>query len=318
MAKEEDPLDLEVARRKAAEKQLLVSYAKLQQAHEDLKTSQKSLVQNEKMASLGILSAGIAHEINNPVGYILSNLTTLSEYLPGIDKTYKEMRALISEIDKSNPLYERRLKIERVIEERDINYLREDTLDLVEETKEGANRVLAIVRGLRNFAHTDDEAMKPADINECLQSTLNLVNNELKYHCHIETSYGELPNIHCSISKLGQVFMNILINAGHAIEDKGVISVTTRQSDDSVYIDIKDNGSGMSEATVQNIFQPFFTTKPKGRGTGLGLAISFGIVQEHGGAINVDSTEGVGTVFSIQLPVSGPAGPAQDLSMISA
>ena len=149
----EDSLNLEVARRKAAEEQLLASYAELKNAHEELKASQKSLVQNEKMASLGILSAGVAHEINNPVGYILSNLTTLSEYLPKLDETYHEMKSLINEIDADHPLHSKKLEVEKLIKGRDIDYLREDTHELLEETREGANRVLSIVRGPVSYTH---------------------------------------------------------------------------------------------------------------------------------------------------------------------
>ena len=314
----EDSLNLEVARRKAAEEQLLASYAELKNAHEELKASQKSLVQNEKMASLGILSAGVAHEINNPVGYILSNLTTLSEYLPKLDETYHEMKSLINEIDADHPLHSKKLEVEKLIKGRDIDYLREDTHELLEETREGANRVLSIVRGLRNFARSDEEEMAASDVNDCLKSTLNLVNNELKYHCTVETNLADLPPVHCSTSKLGQVFMNILINASHAVSEKGYIRVSTRQKNDRVFIEIRDNGSGMSEETLKNIFQPFYTTKPKGQGTGLGLAISYGIVEEHGGLITVDSTEGAGTSFTIELPISGPDNSQSKAEAISA
>lgn len=304
-------IDDEVTRRKAAEERLLISYAELQKAHEELKISQKRLIENEKMASLGLLSAGVAHEINNPVGYILSNISTLADYLPKIDKTYLELRSLIRDIAPDNPLYERRLGIEQAIEERDIEYLRGDTQDLVRETREGANRVLDIVQGLKDFARSNDDVMTLSDINECLQSTLKLVNNELKYHCRIETNLAPLPQVVCSLSKLGQVFMNILINAGHAITEDGLITVTTHSDEERVYITIEDTGSGMSEATLAKIFVPFYTTKPKGQGTGLGLAISAGIVEEHGGTIHATSVPGSGTTFTIELPLFGPGKEAQ-------
>ncbi len=310
--KKERTIGTEVARRRAAEEQLRESYAAVQRAHDDLKASQTTLIESEKMASLGLLSAGVAHEINNPVGYILSNISTLADYLPKIAETYNELKGIVEQIDETHPLYKAREAIEAKIVERDIDYLLDDTKDLVSETREGANRVLDIVRGLKNFAHADDNTLEYADINNCLESTLSLVKNELKYHCAIETKFGEVPYVNCSVSKLGQVFMNILVNASYAISGNGRIFITTNTEDNNVVIELEDNGSGMSEATLKQIFQPFYTTKPKGEGTGLGLAISYGIVEDHGGTIEATSTLGEGTKFSIRLPIDGPSRGSDD------
>lgn len=287
----------------SAKSKLKTSQSELQKARAELEECHKSLLQNEKMASLGVLSAGVAHEINNPVGYILSNITTLGEYMPQITSCTDTLLELVADISEDNPLYARRIAVEQILERNELNYLLSDINDLVEETREGAIRVLDIVRGLKNFAHSGEDTMVYADLNDCLVSTLNLVNNELKYHCKVTTRYGDIPNLRFSVSRLGQVFMNILVNAGHATGEDGEISITTRAANDEILVTIEDNGCGMSKEVQGNIFNPFFTTKDKGLGTGLGLAISNEIIEEHGGSIQVKSTLGSGTTFIISLPL---------------
>lgn len=265
--------------------------------------AESSLIQNEKMASLGILTAGIAHEINNPVGYIISNVTTLGEYIPEVQRLLHDLRALTTEIPANSPLASRRDEISAQAGEQDIDYILEDTSSLLEETLEGARRVLSIVRGLKDYAHADADELELGNLCDCIKSTLNLVNNELKYNCHIETALNELPNSYFNNGKIGQVFLNLLVNAGHAVGEQGLISVRASQHDDTALIEVTDNGCGIESAALKKIFEPFFTTKEKGKGTGLGLSISRGIVEEHGGEIEVMSKVSQGTTFKITLPL---------------
>ena len=305
-------LQHEMSKRIAAEQLVEKLTAELEAVRDESNECQLSLEHNDKMASLGVLTAGIAHEINNPVGYIISNVNTLCEYLPDIQQLIGDLRNVVAAIPDSSPIANQRDAIQATAKDKDIDFLLEDTNSILEETLEGAQRVLSIVRGLRNFARADEDVFELGNIAECLSTTLKLVNNELKYTSKIVTHINDVPDSYINAGRLGQVFLNLMVNAGHAIEDQGVIEIFCQQRDDKIDIRIKDNGCGIDTDLIDRIFEAFFTTKPEGQGTGLGLSISRGIVEEHGGEISVESTPGEGTTFLIVLPMlSSPPQPTE-------
>ena len=260
--------------------------------NKQLKEAQAQLLQSEKMASIGQLAAGVAHEINNPVGYVNSNISTLESYLG-------DLMRLIDAYDRE----EQKEEIAKIKGDIDLDYLKEDLNALLKESHEGISRVKQIVQDLKDFSHVDESEWQWADLHKGIDSTLNIVNNEIKYKAEVIREYGELPQVECIVSQINQVVMNLLVNAAHAIEEHGTITVRTGIENDGVWFEIEDSGSGMSEETRQRIFDPFFTTKPVGSGTGLGLSISYSIIQKHNGSIDVQSDLGKGTLFHIWLPV---------------
>ncbi|HEY9099483.1 MAG TPA: ATP-binding protein [Thiobacillus sp.] len=277
--------------------------AALRQAFDELKQTQDQLVNSEKMASIGQLTAGVAHEINNPVGYLNSNLSTLSQYVGDLIRMVESYEAAMFTVPDSSV----RADVDRVKRETDLAFLLEDLPKLVAESREGTQRVRKIVQDLKDFAHAGhNEEWQWVDLRNSLERTLNIVHNELKYKADILQDYGTLPEIRCLPGQLNQVFMNLLINAGQAIQENGQVRVTAGQVEDQVWIEISDNGCGMPADVIGHIFDPFFTTKPVGKGTGLGLSISYGIVQKHGGTITVSSEIGQGTTFRMMLPIAGP------------
>ncbi len=274
-------------------------------ANETIKSAQAQLLQSEKMASVGQLAAGVAHEINNPVGFINSNLETLQEYVLVYQRLVDGYAKVVAEPEST----ERDVALEalRAFEkDEDIGFVNEDARALLSDSIEGASRVREIVQGMKNFSHVDGVEREAVDINQCIESALKVASNELKYKCELKLELSELPDVMCNRGQLAQVIVNLVVNAGHAIEDRGEISVKTAENAGVVQIDISDTGCGISADNLDKLFDPFFTTKPVGQGTGLGLAIVYGIVTDHGGDIRVDSELGVGTRFSITLPVSGP------------
>jgi len=272
----------------------------LESAYSELKSTQAQILQREKMASIGQLAAGVAHEINNPMGFITSNLGTLEKYIRKftdyIDAQSKALAAFNSE-EVTSRLKDIRKKLK-------LDYVLEDIGTLIEESLDGAERVKKIVQNLKTFSRVDQAEYKPADINECIESTLNIVWNELKYKTTVEKEYGELPLVRCYPQQLNQVIMNLLVNGAQAIEKQGTIRIKTWNGDGSVNIMISDTGSGISEDKLSKIFDPFFTTKPVGQGTGLGLSIAYDIIKKHKGEISVESEVGKGTVFNIKIPVT--------------
>lgn len=286
----------EALHKKGEEQQLLIM--KLQEAHEQL-------LQSEKMASVGQLAAGIAHEINNPVGFVNSNMGSLQTYM----QTLFQLLSQYDEVFKSaSPPPEIVAKMEAIKKKADIDFLKEDVEDLVRESMDGLKRVKDIVQSLKDFSHVGETDWQEADIHQGLNSTLNIVMNEIKYKANIVKNYGALPAIKCIISQLNQVFMNLLVNASHAIKTTGTIQISTGTNTDSsqrewVWIKIMDTGSGIPAENLHRIFEPFFTTKPIGSGTGLGLSLSYGIIKKHGGRIDVVSEVGRGSIFTIHLPV---------------
>ncbi|WP_444994638.1 sensor histidine kinase [Aliikangiella sp. IMCC44359] len=280
------------------------SKSKIKQQYEALKSAQSQLVHSEKMASIGQLAAGVAHEINNPLGYVNSNLNSLRGYIDElrafIDELYTELKNTGSSSSAEQSIEAISVELKK---KHDIEFILSDTYELISESIFGMDKVKKIIQGLKNFTHAGEEKMKKADLNKCLEETVRIVWNELKYHCEVSKDYGEIPETYCHPSQLNQVFMNLLINAGHAIKDNGVITIKTCCDEESIIIDISDNGSGIDEKNLNQLFNPFFTTKPVGQGTGLGLSISYGIIENHGGTITVESELGVGTLFKIKIPI---------------
>ncbi len=301
---------MDITEHKRMESRLQAEKAEQQVLIQKLRDAQEQLLQSEKMASIGQLAAGVAHEINNPVGYIYSNLNTLQ----GHTDKFIEMLNLYEVIEPS-PSIDSAIKdtISARREELDLDYLKEDVIDLVRESQEGITRVKQIVQDLKDFSHVDQAEWQWADLHRGLDSTLNIVNNEIKYKAKVVKEYQELPPVECLASQLNQVFMNLLVNAAHAMEERGVITIRTGTRDDWVWVEISDTGKGIDPEHLKRIFDPFFTTKPVGTGTGLGLSLSYGIINKHGGHIEVDSEPGKGTTFRVSLPVSQAQDPANDL-----
>lgn len=277
----------------------------LTQINIEMKETQQQLLQAEKMASVGQLAAGVAHEINNPLGFVSSNLATLKDYVALYSLLMREASNVVTVDDgqKNNAIS----RLRAFLESEDFDFIDEDIGELVDESSEGLKRVSEIVSGLKLFSRVDSDDRQSFDINSCLKTTLNMVKNELKYDCNIETYFGKLPQTLINVGQLNQVFTNLLINAGHAIKASqkfGTLKITTRSDSSHIYIEIEDNGSGMSEETLHRIFNPFFTTKPEGSGTGLGLSISFGIIEDHDGSLSAKSKLGEGSTFQITLPIT--------------
>ena len=287
-------------RLKAQHDKLLRRNEQIERAHAELTSTQAQLVQSEKMASVGQLAAGVAHEINNPVGFIKSNLSSLSEYAEVLKKLLDLYKRCVAQTGAGSDAT--LAEIKEIEQQENLEFLLEDIDGLIEESYNGTVRVKDIVQGLKSFSRVDDNQAKHSDINAGLDETVNMVWNELKYKCEIEKCYSELPPVECNPGQLNQVFMNLLINAAQAIEEQGTITITTQTLDKEVAVEIRDTGAGIAEENLKSIFDPFFTTKEVGVGTGLGLSISYGIIKNHGGSISVSSKLGEGTAFLVKLP----------------
>lgn len=293
---------LDITQETAREMELHERNVELEVAYAKLKSAQEQALHAEKMASIGQLAAGVAHEINNPIAYVKSNLSAL--------------RLTAAQLLKLARIPECENDLRRIVAQEqddgdfgvDLDNIAIDAHDLIMESLEGVDRVCKIVSDLKDFSHQDQiDSWSEIDVHVGLESTLNIVWNEIKYKAHVVKSYGELPLIECIPSQLNQVFMNLLVNASQAIEGHdGIITISTECMGDQVNISIGDNGAGIPEATLPKIFDPFFTTKDVGRGTGLGLAISYGIMQKHNGFIEVTSVPGEGTLFLLKLPIKQP------------
>jgi hemerythrin-like metal-binding protein len=297
-----EELETRVAQRTADTERLmgtlLTNNVALLKMNEELESAQSQLLQSEKMASLGQLAAGVAHEINNPVGFVNSNLGTLGKYMTSMFKVIAAYEAVQASGED--------IRFTRVINlknEIDFLYLVEDIPNLLKESQEGLLRVKRIVQNLKDFSHVDESNWQYANIEQGIDSTLNVVSNELKYKAEVVREFAGLPEVECLPSQLNQVFMNLLINAAQAIENKGTISVRTGVAGEDIWVEVEDTGQGISPEHVSRIFDPFFTTKPVGKGTGLGLSLSYGIVLKHHGRIEVKSEMGKGSVFRVWLPL---------------
>ena len=267
---------------------------------EQLKSTQSQLLQQEKMASIGQLAAGVAHEINNPMGFITSNLGTFGKYT-------ERLRSFIAAVDKelvspdTPPELRERLTVSRM--NLKVDFLLEDIPILLAESADGAERVRKIIQDLKGFSRIDTAEYTAVDLNQCLKNTINVIGSDLKSKARLTTEYGDIPNVTCRPQQLNQVFMSLLLNAGQAIECEGEIRVRTCIDNGNVFVEIADNGCGIAPENLNRIFEPFFTTRPVGKGTGLGLSISYDIIKKHGGDIFVASEVGKGTTFRVRIPL---------------
>jgi len=270
-----------------------------------LQVAQDQLMQSEKLASIGQLAAGVAHEINNPVGYVFSNFGTLERYLADLFRVltaYEQAEPLLAGTPAAASLSALRAEVE-------LDFLKEDVPTLMAESREGISRVRKIVQDLKDFSHVDArQEWEWADLHRGIDSTLNIVNNEIKYKAEVVKQYGDLPEVQCLPTELNQVFMNLLVNAAHAVrKERGTITIRTGRTDGDAWVEVEDDGTGISKEDLSRVFDPFFTTKPVGKGTGLGLSLSYGIVKKHHGRLEVESERGVGTRFRMTIPVHRPA-----------
>ena len=270
-----------------------------EQLYSELKQTQVQLLQSEKMASIGQLTAGIAHELNNPISFVSANSVALKQDVEEIREILAHLRAF-----KNEPTPEKQQKLIDIYEALDMDFLDEEILELINSIVRGAARTKDIITSLRVFSRNTTEEFDPANVNEGLDSTLTILNSQLMNRIEVHKDYGQLPQIYCQITKINQVFLNIINNSIQAIIGEGHIYIATRLiEDETVQITIRDTGKGIPEEVQKRVFEPFFTTKEVGEGTGLGLSISYSIIEQHGGQIAVQSQEGDGTTFVIELPV---------------
>ena len=273
----------------------------LQREIDERKQLESQLVQSEKLASLGQLAAGVAHEINNPIGFISSNLGALDGYFKQLQEMLDAYREAENNISSSEVIDRLGLLRERV----ELDFLREDIPLLIKESKEGIGRVGRIVKDLKDFSRADaNQEWQWTNLQQGIESTLNIVANELKYKADVVKEYQDLPDIECLPSQINQVIMNLIVNASQAMgQERGTITLRTGLEGETVSIEVADTGIGIEPDNLQKIFDPFYTTKPVGQGTGLGLSLSYGIVKKHRGDISVRSEVGVGSTFRVELPV---------------
>lgn len=292
--------------------ELFLANRELEESIKTLKTSNLQLLQSEKMASIGQLAAGIAHEVNNPVGFISSNLGTLRDYIEDVRQVIVTQQLSIKAgVDCRDA--ERYVEINAkamadlnaLLKKIDLDFLMVDMNDLLDESIDGIDRIKKIVADLLDFSRTNSSDYKNADINALIEKSLSIAMNELKYKTQVKRDFGELPVVYCNDGKLTQVFLNLLLNASHAIEVRGSITIKTRHVGDDVSIVVADTGIGIPRNIIANVFDPFFTTKNVSEGTGLGLHIVRSVIDSHKGTITVDSELGEGTIFTISLPVLG-------------
>jgi PAS domain S-box-containing protein len=301
----------DITNRIKAETEIKCANTRLEQINKELLGTQSQLMQSEKLASIGQLAAGVAHEMNNPIGFVASNFETLENYMAKFKKLISLYQELDEEVQKSTAmdLITKGQTIENTRKELKIDFILEDIHSLFDESKEGLSRVTKIIQSLRDFSRIDQVTdICEFDLNDGIRDTLTVAKNEIKYDCDIMTEFAELPPILCNPGQINQVILNIVVNAAQAIkaekrEEKGNIAIKTYRVDDFVLCEIADNGPGIPEEIITKVFDPFFTTKPVGKGTGLGLSISRDIIVKHKGQLKVDSTIGKGTKFTIKLPI---------------
>lgn len=266
-----------------------------------LKYTQSQLIQSEKMASLGQLTAGVAHEINNPISYSYSNLNCLSENIDNIFKLDQLMQSYNENTDNASDFI---IKYKTLRQTIDADYLISDTPNLLSDIIDGIERVKKIVNNLKKISYKGGDDLIPFNINSCIKDCLKVLANELKYSMEIKLDITACDNILGQPSELSQVFINLFMNALHACESNGILSISNKQTDSAVIIFINDNGKGIEKENISKIFDPFYTSKPVGEGTGLGLPVSHGIIEKHNGKIEVKSEVNVGTTFIITLPLA--------------
>jgi PAS domain S-box-containing protein len=297
---------LDISERKAMETSLRKSRKEMQLLNEQLEVrvteevrknrEKDSLLQHqEKLASIGQLAAGVAHEINNPMGFIMGNLNTMKQYV-------SSLQAFCQLVEETVPDSSRTV-LQEARKQLDLDYVLDDLGPLLAESTEGAERVRRIVLDLKDFARPDDQTMQEADLNQLVRTTINMVRNELKYVAQLNLQLDEIPAITCHPQKINQVISNLLVNAAHAIQQQGIITIRSWHEEGNVLLSVTDTGEGIAPELRSRIFDPFFTTKEVGKGTGLGLSISYDIISKHNGEITVESQVGVGTTFTVMLPV---------------
>lgn len=283
------------------EQALNENHRALTKAHQELKESQAQLVQSEKMASLGIMAAGVAHEINNPLAFIKGNLVQLSDDIEDIMQLINECCEFASSAEPPEAKIFQKT-ITQCISLNDLRFLAKDIPTMLQESVEGTKRVADIVSGLKDFTRAETGTMENYDLNQCIETTLKVVWNQIKYHCEINKQLNSLPQLQGHPGEINQVLMNLIMNAAQAIDDSGTVTITTRVLDNQVVLEVADTGCGIDQTAMDKLFTPFFTTKEVGQGTGLGLSISKGIIEKHGGRIEVKSIPQRGSQFIVFLP----------------
>lgn len=297
----------DITERKRYEAEIQQRNAELAALNQQLSQAQQQLMQSEKLAAIGQLAAGVAHEINNPIGFIYSNVNTLDGYM-------KQLHSLLAAfIEAQRCITDPQVleQLDRLRKDADLDFLLEDSHSLMAETRDGLTRVKNIVLDLKNFSRVDDVAeWGEADLHQCFDATLNILANEIRHKADVVKLYGEIPPVECLASQINQVILNLLVNAADAIgPQRGTITVRTgvdggpEKEAQHVWFEVSDTGCGMAKEALQRIFEPFYTTKQVGKGTGLGLSLSYGIVQAHNGHIDVSSELGKGTRFRVTLPL---------------
>lgn len=274
-------------------------------AHHSLKSNQETLLYSEKMSSLGQVSAGVAHEINNPIGFVMANLSTLHEYHIYINKLVIQLLDLYHHLTRNTPneLIGNIDVIAKILEEDDIDFLLNDLNCLIDESIVGTERISDITKAMKGYAYSGEKTSL-INMNECIESTLKIVWNELKYKCAIEKDLSStLPPIECIGGQIDQVLLNIVLNASQAMNENGLLKVRSFNDKNQIHIEIEDNGCGIEKEHLKHIFEPFFTTKEVGQGTGLGMSICYDIIKKHGGNITIKSEVDKGTTFHIILPI---------------
>jgi C4-dicarboxylate-specific signal transduction histidine kinase len=289
-------------------RELYLSNQQLSQKHNALMTQQSAMIKNEKLASIGLLSAGIAHEINNPLAFVSSNLEVLDSYWQSMNALYERVQELL--LNQHIP-EDIKSALSKLVIEKDLEYIASDFINLFDDTNDGLKRVTTIVQNLQHFSRTQEEDWDYCDMNKSIQSTLKIINHQIKQcNCQVNLSLQTLEKSWCNIGELNQVFLNLLQNAIHAMENSPtkILNIITWQDSKSVYLSIEDSGHGIKTEHFEKIFTPFFTTKAIGEGTGLGLHISYKIILDHKGTIDISSEAGFGAKFTIQLPIKQQQG----------
>lgn len=295
--------ELEHAARLRAEEQLAALQKKvrmLESGEQRVQDAQRQLIHTEKMACLGQLAAGVAHEINNPVGFVLSNLDTLSGYLGSLRQVLSLHRQATHVLPADDP---RRRAADALESEVELDYLLQDVPALLAESQEGLTRIRDIILDLRNFTRNDDGQHAYMNVNDCVEEAVRIARPRWKHHVEIETDLRPLPQVYGASGRILQVFVNLIVNAAQAISGGGWVRISTRADGAVVEARVTDTGSGIEPDKLEEIFSPFFTTKPAGEGTGLGLAVSSGIIERHAGTMSAESTLGQGSTFIVRIPI---------------
>jgi two-component system NtrC family sensor kinase len=297
-------LEAKVAKRT---EQIELQNRELKQINNDLKLAQQQLLQAEKMASVGQLAAGLAHEINNPIGFINSNVSCLRNYIEVYIQICNRTKALLALSSESTSYHEDEARLIKdmasYLKDQDIDFINDDVKGLLKDTDDGLKRVIEIVKNMKMFSRADSDTMQLVDVNQCILTTAKMVKSKVEQNAELFLDLHDVPQTFLNVGKINQVLTNLVMNAGQAIESNGKVTIESKFVDGQIEIKVIDTGSGMDEKTLKSIFNPFFTTKPEGEGTGLGLSISFDIMREHGGLINVSSQMGRGTTFTLILPI---------------